>query len=196
MVKLSIIFSIITFVISLSGCAGAPAAVKLTTQTDAPIYDNKESDKTSGNDIIASGIDVHGTATNPRTPNIANQTVRTGRYTVVKAVPTVAQTSLLDVMITVTIPNEVNSIDATIRYLLKRSGYHMSLIPSQDQKVIKILSKPLPDIHRKIGPMRLIDALAMLTTPAFELITDPVKREIRYELKNDYKTSITNIPGV
>lgn len=111
--------------------------------------------------------------------------VQTGRYTVISALPSLAQTQLLEVIITVSIPHDIHSIGEAARYLLKRSGYQLIPEPIQGDKAAKILAKPLPEIHRKIGPMRLIDALSMLTAPAFELINDPVNREIRYQLKRN-----------
>lgn len=197
MVKLFIRFQLLTIAISLTGCALEPTAAKLTTQNPAPIYNNNESANTRNNDNNTSEIDTAKASGNKsESTETVKPIVQTGRYTVIQAAPTPAQKNLLDVMITVTIPNDINTIDATIRYLLIRSGYHMPLMPSQDQEVIQILSKPLPEIHRKIGPMRLIDALTMLTTPAFEMVTDPVKREIRYQLNNNYKPRDKNISGV
>jgi len=115
-----------------------------------------------------------------------DDTVQTGRYTVIRALPSLAQTKLLEVMITVSIPYDIHSIGEAARYLLKRSGYQLIPEPIQGPKAAKILAKPIPEIHRKIGPMRLMDALSMLTAPAFELINDPVNREIRYQLKRNY----------
>ncbi len=202
MVKLFILFPILTFAISLPGCAKKTTAVELKTPTPAPIHSNKLSEKISSKlnistPNITSEIHIEKSPVKkPESTGLTNPVVQTSRYTVIKAVPTPAQRNLLEVMITVTIPPDIKSIDATIRYLLMRSGYRMQLVPIQGQKVIQILSKTLPEIHRKIGPMRLIDALTMLTTPAFELITDPVKREIRYQLKNNYKTRYQNSAGV
>lgn len=116
--------------------------------------------------------------------------VQTGRYSVIKTGPTPDQSHLLNVMITVTIPNNIQTIRETVKYLLKRSGYRMAPEPIQEQEVSKFLSKQLPSIHRKIGPMKLIDALNMLTSPAFVLVDNPVKREIGYRLKSKYQPGV------
>jgi type IV pili sensor histidine kinase/response regulator len=193
-ISLLIVASTLTF--NLTGCVKKHGVKKTSSQTCAPIYKNQGrtkssncNDNTSSKNTVAPKTDAEK---NKKTTNRSNNFVQTGRYTVIKAMPTQAQSNLLDVMITVTIPSSIKTIDDTVRYLLKRSGYYMSSIPAQNQQIIQILSKPLPEIHRKIGPMRLIDALSMLTTPAFELITDPVKREIKYQLKESYKYN----PGV
>jgi len=136
---------------------------------------------------------THDTATqiasiNPR--HNANS-VQTRRYSVIKTGPTQDQSQLLDVMITVTIPNNIHTIRETVKYLLKRSGYRMAPEPVQEQEVSQFLSKQLPSIHRKIGPMKLIDALNMLTSPAFILVDNPVKREIGYRLKSKYQPGVS-----
>ena len=116
--------------------------------------------------------------------------VQTGRYSVIKTGPTPVQSHLLDVMITVTIPDNIQTIRETVKYLLKRSGYRMAPEPVQELEVLNFLSKQLPSIHRKIGPMKLIDALNMLTNPAFVLVDNPVKREIGYRLKSMYQPGV------
>jgi len=134
----------------------------------------------------------HDTATQIATTNPRHNadSVQTGRYSVIKAGPTPDQSHLLDVMITVTIPNNIQTIRETVKYLLKRSGYRMAPEPVQEQEVSKFLSKQLPEIHRKIGPMKLIDALNMLTSPAFVLVDNPVKREIGYRLKLKFQPGV------
>ncbi len=114
--------------------------------------------------------------------------VQSGRYTSLKAIPTQEQIRLLDVIIKVKIPDHIHTISASIRYLLKRSGYQLTGEDSQGDKVAEILSRQLPEVHRNIGPMTLMAALNMLTTPAFILIEDPVRREVHYRLKQQYQT--------
>ena len=135
---------------------------------------------------------THDTATQIANiiPRHNADSVQTGRYSVIKTGPTPDQSHLLDVMITVTIPNNIQTIRETVKYLLKRSGYQMAPEPVQEQEVAKFLSKQLPNIHRKIGPMKLIDALNMLTSPAFVLVDNPVKREIGYRLKSKYQPGV------
>ena len=134
----------------------------------------------------------HDTATHKanKNPRHNANSVQTGRYSVIKTGPTQDQSQLLDVMITVTIPNNIHTIRETVKYLLKRSGYRMAPEPVQEQKVSRFLSKQLPSIHRKIGPMKLIDALNMLTSPAFVLVDNPVKREIGFQLKSKYQAGV------
>lgn len=185
MIKYRLAPIILALFVSLSGCATQPKPTieKPSTQTEAPVYPKNEVVKTSYVDSNSDAAIAKNTATTQTVP----YHVQTGRYTVVKAAPTIAQSNLLEVMITVTIPQEIQTIDATIRYLLKRSGYFMPKSRRLDHKTNQLLVKRLPEIHRRIGPMRLLDALTMLATPAFEVIADPVRREIKYRLKKPYQ---------
>lgn len=108
--------------------------------------------------------------------------IQTGRYSSIKAKPTQAQRELLEVMITVSIPDEITSIGQTIAYLLKRSGYQLVQPQAKQIALTRFFLKPLPAVHRHIGPMTLEDALIILTAPAFKLNQDPVRRLISYEL--------------
>ena len=112
--------------------------------------------------------------------------IQTGRYTTIQAKPIQSQQHLLQVIISVTIPNDIQTIGQTVRYLLKRSGYDL-VNPKPDQlKLTQLLVKRLPDVHRRLGPMTLADALVILTAPAFTLIDDPVHRLISYQLDDRY----------
>ena len=112
--------------------------------------------------------------------------VQTGRYSAIAALPTPSQRQLLQVMITVTIPDEITTIGQTIQYLLRRSGYQLTGPKYQQTELTQLFTNRLPDVHRQLGPMTLEDALTILTTPAFILIEDPVHRLISYQLDGRY----------
>ena len=116
--------------------------------------------------------------------------IQTGRYSTVQAKPTQSQRQLLQVMISVTIPDDITTIGQTISYLLKRSGYQL-VQPQADQlELTAFFNKGLPEVHRHIGPMTLEDALSILTAPAFTLHEDPVQRLISYDLDSRYTGDI------
>jgi len=108
--------------------------------------------------------------------------IQTGRYSSIKSKPTQSQRELLQVIITVSIPDEITSIGETIAYLLKRSGYQLVQPQEQQTELTGFFLKRLPEVHRHIGPISLEDALTILTAPAFKLNQDPVMRRIRYKL--------------
>jgi len=108
--------------------------------------------------------------------------IQTGRYSSIKSKPTQSQRELLQVVITVSIPDEITSIGEAIAYLLKRSGYQLVQPQVKQIELTRFFLKRLPAVHRHIGPMSLEDALIILTAPAFKLNQDPVRRLISYEM--------------
>lgn len=112
------------------------------------------------------------------TANRSTLAVQTGRYSVLAATPSHAQRHPLDVIIDVTIPEECVTIEHAIHFLLRRSGYDLDTTLQAD--VSELLAKPLPAVHRKLGPMPLKDALTLLVTPGFELQDETIKRLIRF----------------
>ncbi len=118
------------------------------------------------------------------------QGIQIGRYSVVSATPTTAQENILAVMVTITMPAPIQTVGDAINHLLTPSGYSLAQFDAQGPEVIQILSLPLPDVHRSLGPMSLQDALLTLASPAFRLYTDPVHRLIAYDLKPDYQLEL------
>lgn len=121
--------------------------------------------------------------------------VQVGRYRALHAVPTLEQKDLLQVLIDVTLPPEVQDIGAAVHYLLERSGYEYAEsklgygvratqrqegIPGRD--IALLLTKSIPVVHRHLGPMTLQQALETLVGAPFRLLVDPVHRMVSYEL--------------
>jgi type IV pili sensor histidine kinase/response regulator len=107
--------------------------------------------------------------------------LQTGRYHTVNAVPTTEQQALLQVIIEVTLPEEVTDIQSAVEYLLLRSGYQFTALP-QSLDVQQLLQKPIPAVHRHLGPMTLESALQTLAGTPFQLTIDPVHRQVGYAL--------------
>jgi len=133
---------------------------------------------------------IKETAVEPvkKEPQLLSHTtdIQTSRYSTIQAKPTQPQRQLLQVMISVTIPDDITTIDQTIHYLLKRSGYQL-VQPQVDQpELTAFFYKRLPEVHRRMGPMTLEDALTILTAPAFTLHEDPIQRLISCDLDIRY----------
>ncbi|SJM95587.1 hypothetical protein [Crenothrix polyspora] len=107
--------------------------------------------------------------------------LQVGRYHTVNAVPSKEQQALLQVIIEVTLPEEVADIQAAVDYLLLRSGYQFTVLP-QSLDVQQLLQKPIPAVHRHLGPMTLESALQTLAGNPFQLTVDPVHRQVGYAL--------------
>ncbi|EAM5652713.1 hypothetical protein GUY99_003978, partial [Salmonella enterica] len=115
------------------------------------------------------------------------EVTRSGRYTLVNVKSADAQREPLNQLIDITMPGQlVNSVGDGFRYLLFQSGY--SLCGGYGADFAELLNRPLPAIQRKIGPMRLNEALQVVAGPAWRMSVDEVNREVCFVLRDAYLT--------
>jgi type IV pili sensor histidine kinase/response regulator len=81
--------------------------------------------------------------------------VQTGRYSAIFAIPTTPQHQLLQVIISIVVPDYIRTVRETIRYVLKRSSYKLSEPKQHQNELVELFAKQLPEVHRHIGPMTL-----------------------------------------
>ncbi|EHA9320323.1 TcpQ domain-containing protein [Salmonella enterica] len=126
------------------------------------------------------------------------EVTRSGRYTLVSVKSADAQREPLNQLIDITMPGQlVNSVGDGFRYLLFQSGY--SLCGRYGADFAELLKRPLPAVQRKIGPMRLSEALQVVAGPAWRMSVDEVNREVCFVLRDAYlaqaKTPVSTIPN-
>ncbi|EKS6154231.1 TcpQ domain-containing protein [Salmonella enterica] len=115
------------------------------------------------------------------------EVTRSGRYTLVSVKSADAQREPLNQLIDITMPGQlVNSVGDGFRYLLFQSGY--SLCGRYGADFAELLKRPLPAVQRKIGPMRLSEALQVVAGPAWRMSVDEVNREVCFVLRDAYLT--------
>ncbi|ECZ0740177.1 TPA: hypothetical protein G8O00_001026 [Salmonella enterica] len=113
------------------------------------------------------------------------EVTRSGRYTLVSVKSADAQRESLNQLIDITMPGQlVNSVGDGFRYLLFQSGY--SLCGRYGADFAELLKRPLPAVQRKIGPMRLSEALQVVAGPAWRMSVDEVNREVCFVLRDAY----------
>lgn len=113
------------------------------------------------------------------------EVTRSGRYTLVSVKSADAQREPLNQLIDITMPGQlVNSVGDGFRYLLFQSGY--SLCGHYGADFSELLNRPLPSVQRKIGPMRLSEALQVVAGPAWRMFVDDVNREVCFVLRDAY----------
>ncbi|ENE9155741.1 TcpQ domain-containing protein [Salmonella enterica subsp. enterica serovar Kiambu] len=111
------------------------------------------------------------------------EVTRSGRYTLVSVKSADAQREPLNQLIDITMPGQlVNSVGDGFRYLLFQSGY--SLCGRYGADFAELLKRPLPAVQRKIGPMRLSEALQIVAGPAWRMSVDEVNREVCFVLRD------------
>lgn len=113
------------------------------------------------------------------------------RYMTATNKPKHEQMDLMAQIVQIRFPQNVQTIGEASTYLLRFSGY--SLV--SDTKMVPalqiLLSKPLPLVDRELGPMTLRDAIITLVGCSFELMNDPINREINFKLKHHLKKHVT-----
>ncbi|EFR7203677.1 TcpQ domain-containing protein [Salmonella enterica] len=113
------------------------------------------------------------------------EVTRSGRYTLVSVKSADAQREPLNQLIDITMPGQlVKSVGDGFRYLLFQSGY--SLCGRYGADFAELLQRPLPAVQRKIGPVRLSEALQVVAGPAWRMSVDEVNREVCFVLRDAY----------
>ena len=122
--------------------------------------------------------------------------VQVGRYSLLSAEPTEAQTELLATTVTVNFPAQIQTVGESIRYLLRRSGYRLADAVALAPETTDLFALLLPAVHRELGPMPLRRALETLVGPTFNLVQDPVHRLIAFEpCTPDWRVALDTVPG-
>ena len=117
----------------------------------------------------------------------ADEVYRINRYTAIDPVATAQQSDILSVVVTLDFTDQVISVGDAIRHLLSRSGYRLASLDASDTALPILLKSPLPLIHRRLGPIKIDNALMTLAGPAWDLIVDPVHRLVSFELLEQYR---------
>ncbi|HGG6757226.1 TPA: TcpQ domain-containing protein [Salmonella enterica subsp. enterica serovar Java] len=113
------------------------------------------------------------------------EVTREGRYTLVSIKSADAQREPLNQLINITMPvSLVSSVGDGFRYLLFQSGY--SLCGRYGADFAELLNRPLPAVQRRLGPVRLSEALQVVAGPAWRMTVDEVNREVCFVLREAY----------
>ena len=105
-----------------------------------------------------------------------------GRYSAHLASPAFDQLNPLAQIVTVKFsPKRVRTVGQALQQLLLGSGY--AQIHGPDEFAAALLSKPLPAVHRQLGPLPLASALKTLIGQPYEIMVNEVRREVCVELK-------------
>jgi len=112
--------------------------------------------------------------------------LRVGRYSVVAPVPSKAQRDPLKTLVRITFPRATHTIGDALTHLLERSGWRLADPASSDPSLATLLSLPLPETQRRLGPLSLLDAMEVLCSSAYDVVVDPVHRLLSCELKSQY----------
>lgn len=115
-----------------------------------------------------------------------SEALQVARYSTIAPVPRAAQINPLDAVVTVVFPEQLTTVDEALHYVLRRSGYRMASAEATDPAASVLARQPLPDVHRKLGPITVERALGTLAGPAWSMVVDPVHRLVSFELAQEY----------
>lgn len=113
------------------------------------------------------------------------------RYLSVQVGPESAQTDLLKSIVDIRVPERITTVGGSLDYLLKPYGFqldgsHEADEQSEVDEQYLLLILTLPEPHRYLGAMTLMDALTTLGGKSFRPLINPVKRSVRYQLREGF----------
>jgi len=115
--------------------------------------------------------------------------LQTGRYTVLAPVATAAQADPLQSVVRLEFPrglSGVTTVEAAVVRALTRSGYRLASREASDPALDVLLSQPLPEVQRDLGPITVEHALLTLAGPAWGLVVDRLHRLVSFEAVPPY----------
>lgn len=131
------------------------------------------------------GMALTGLASGTALADIQHDTI-TGQFLTVHNGPRIEQQQLMQQTFEVHFPMDVLSVGDAIQYLLQTTGYR--LVTAGYPLVADLMRRPLPDIDRDFGPMTIQQGLQALVGEQFQLLIDPVHREIAFRIKPGLRT--------
>ena len=125
------------------------------------------------------------------TTDTADSRILESRYLSVQVGPEDAQTDLLQSIVDIRVPEKITTVGGALDYLLKPYGFQLDVSHEADEQsevdeqyLLSVLT--LPEPHRNLGTMTLMDALATLGGKSFRPLINPVKRSVRYQLREGF----------
>jgi conjugative transfer region protein (TIGR03748 family) len=133
--------------------------------------------------------------TRPSIPDAETEAGQTqiGRYTVAAAQPPKDLANPLAVIATVSFPRgQVQTVGEALNYLLIRTGYRLDQA-RLNEPARQVLTLPLPESHRRLGPYRVDDIVRTLIGQAWTLQVDGMVRSVAFDVQqpSDNSKAIT-----
>ena len=136
--------------------------------------------------IFALPLTVQANAT-----GTADSRILESRYLSVPMGPESTQTDLLKSIVDIRVPEQITTVGGALDYLLRPYGFQLDDShkadeqPEADEQYL-LLVLTLPEPHRNLGSMTLLDALITLGGKSFRPLINPVRRSVRYQLREGF----------
>jgi len=122
------------------------------------------------------------------TTDTADTRIQESRYLSAQVGPEDAQIDLLQSIVDLRAPEQITTVGGALDYLLRPYGFQLDdphevdeQSEADEQYLLLVLT--LPEPHRNLGSMTLMDALTILGGKSFRPLINPVKRSVRYQLR-------------
>lgn len=109
-----------------------------------------------------------------------------GRYLTSTQEEAMSET-VLDMQIQREFPKTVKTIGEAIEYTLKGTGYKLLSAELCSTDIKDLYKYELPFANQKIPPSSLQKALLSLAGQAYQIVLDPIHRQITFKLRRDYQ---------
>ena len=119
------------------------------------------------------------------TTDTADSRILESRYLSAQVGPEDAQTDLLQSIVDIRVPEKITTVGGSLDYLLRPYGFQLDDSPEVDEQYL-LLILILPEPHRHLGSMTLMDALITLGGKSFRPLINPVKRSVHYRLREGF----------
>jgi len=117
-------------------------------------------------------------------PVTAADVTQINRYATVAHKPLPAQVSPLKAVQHVHFSQDIKTIGQAVDYWLRYSGFHLIEPNKQSEALKQVLSQPLPQVDRSLGPLSIDEGLlVLLGKHEFVLKAEPFTREINAQQK-------------
>lgn len=130
------------------------------------------------------------------TTDTADSRIFESRYLSVQVGPESTQTDLLKSIVDIRVPERITTVGGSLDYLLKPYGFQLDASHEADEQSeadeqYLLLILTLPEPHRYLGAMTLMDVLTTLGGKSFRPLINPVKRSVRYQLREGFSRFAT-----
>lgn len=125
------------------------------------------------------------------TTGTADSRILESRYLTVQLGPEVAKTDLLKSIVDLRVPEKITTVGGALDFLLRPYGFQLDDSHEADEQPeageqYLLLVLTLPEPHRNLESMTLMDALATLGGKSFRPLINPVKRSVSYQLREGF----------
>jgi type IV pili sensor histidine kinase/response regulator len=125
------------------------------------------------------------------TTGAADSRIVESRYLSAQVGPEDAQTDLLQSIVDIRVPEQISTVGRALDYLLRPYGFQLDDSREVDEQPeaneqYLLLVLTLPEPHRNLRAMTLMDALTTLGGKSFRPLINPVKRSVNYQLREGF----------